>query len=301
MSRILCLLYHRIKPYTDDLYNITVSPHNFENHLKYLKEHYNIIRFDDDWSGVKQDSVAITFDDGYADNFVYAYPLLKKYNIPATFFVSTGTLDTKNEYWWDEITRLCISEKNYGKEFELEDELFNYKWSVTDRESAIDMALSLRHLLRREPDIGCWMDWHEQLIQWSGLGKDGREENYSMSCAQIKEASDSGIITIGAHTVNHFSLGAQYKEQQMFECEESISRLRQITGDKINTFSYPFGGRADYNKDTFDILKKCGIEKASTTCAGVYGNDFHYEIPRVTIKDIDADKFARVLSEYMGR
>jgi peptidoglycan/xylan/chitin deacetylase (PgdA/CDA1 family) len=99
---VLVTMYHRVNNVVGDkLTHLTVSVENFENQLLYYKENYQIIRLDEDWNSLKKTGLVITFDDGYADNISNALPLLEKYQIPATFFVTTLNINTKNEFWWD--------------------------------------------------------------------------------------------------------------------------------------------------------------------------------------------------------
>lgn len=105
-KKVNVLLYHRVCDMKPDIWNLAVSPVQFELQMKYLKENYSIMRFEDDWSNIREKSVVITFDDGYLDNYRNAWPILEKYQIPATFFVSTGNIDSENEFWWDELSSL---------------------------------------------------------------------------------------------------------------------------------------------------------------------------------------------------
>ncbi len=93
--RVVVLCYHSIhstSPFA------SASPELFEQHLVWLKEHCEIIRFSDVFEAAKDQRgsrplVAITFDDGYADNYEHAFPLLLTYEAPATFFLTVGFID----------------------------------------------------------------------------------------------------------------------------------------------------------------------------------------------------------------
>lgn len=103
------LMYHRIdnKLITGDKYaaGLTVSTANFEAQLNYLKSQgYSTLSFDDLYKSfyagetLPPKSVILTFDDGYEDNYQYAFPLLQKYGLKGTFFVATGFTDTNPFY-----------------------------------------------------------------------------------------------------------------------------------------------------------------------------------------------------------
>lgn len=100
------LLYHRIDNISDDPIMLCVAPECFEKHLIFLKENYKIISLKElsykiISKTLKGNELAITFDDGYKDNFTKALPLLEKYNVPATIFVSTKFLGQRASFKWD--------------------------------------------------------------------------------------------------------------------------------------------------------------------------------------------------------
>src|SRR4051794_28319151 len=101
---VVVLIYHRVTVLADDPQLLAVSPDKFRAQLEILKR-YPILRFEDDWSKVRQPSIVITFDDGYADNHREALPILTEYGLPATFFVTAGAVGSNSEFWWDELER----------------------------------------------------------------------------------------------------------------------------------------------------------------------------------------------------
>src|ERR1700674_4950010 len=85
---VVVLLYHRVTTIPSDPEMLAVSPDNFRAQTRYLKENFPIVRFEEDWTKARKPAVAITFDDGYADNVLEALPILEEVEVPATFFVS---------------------------------------------------------------------------------------------------------------------------------------------------------------------------------------------------------------------
>lgn len=103
------LLYHRVANITDDPYLLSVSVSNFKNQIKWLKNNYKIIPLIQMVDQIKHQSLSlgslcITFDDGYADNYYNALPILKQFNVPATIFVTSGMIGKKNPFYWDRNT-----------------------------------------------------------------------------------------------------------------------------------------------------------------------------------------------------
>lgn len=101
------LLYHRVAVINNDVNLLSVAPDKFEHQLGYLKTKFKIIGLgemakDLQFGRIKNNSLAITFDDGYADNLHNALPILEKYNIPATVFVTTGKIGDDKPFFWEE-------------------------------------------------------------------------------------------------------------------------------------------------------------------------------------------------------
>lgn len=298
MERVLCLLYHRVNPVKDDIYHLTVSPRNFEEQIQYLKEHVPILRFEEDWTKPGEDGVVLTFDDGYVDNYEYALPILEKYHVPATVFVSTGYVNSGREYWWDEIGRVLTRDVDYPKQFELKDSLYHYTWDTGDPEARMEMARSLHWLLKMDPDVERANLWLEQIRSWAGIRAEARRENLPVDSQKLQELSRSEYITIGAHTVNHRSLGVQTKEGQQYEIGASICFLEKELKRKIRTFSYPFGSAVHFNKDTLEICRQKGIVKAATTIKGLWKETTNpYTVPRVEVSDEGREGFGRFMAE----
>jgi len=109
------LLYHRVANSNDDPHNLCVSPENFQKQMEYLKENFKIIPLvqlvqNIRTKGVQNNSIIITFDDGYADNLHNALPILEEFNVPATIFLTAGYVSLNKPFYWDENTTI----KNRG-------------------------------------------------------------------------------------------------------------------------------------------------------------------------------------------
>lgn len=105
-NRAMILLYHRVSETENDPLLLSVNPNNFRAQMKYLKDNFNIISLSELVFKVKnkksiKNSVVITFDDGYADNYYEALPILKELKIPATIFVTSGKINDNSPFYWD--------------------------------------------------------------------------------------------------------------------------------------------------------------------------------------------------------
>lgn len=281
----MILLYHKVGRLSHDYNYLGVTPENFRYQLAYIKKNYEIVPLEH----VKDNTVSITFDDGFRDFYTEAYPYLTENEIPAAIFITTGKIGSTEELWTSELLRLIFTDNNHRQYFHMEMPVFSYDFPTRILEDKITMYRALRRLcMKSEGKV--LNSIIEQLRVWAGIGTVCREEFIFLTEQEIRVLSDDSLITIGAHTHNHVSLGAFTKEYQKKEIIRSKVELEQITGEKIQYFSYPFGRQYDYNKETIKILRQAGFRKAYTTLLQV-GKDVEYEIPRIAVPNLGKGEF----------
>src|SRR5689334_22252023 len=109
MTAPAILLYHRVTNLETDPQLLAVTPENFAAHVEILRELTLPMRLPELVADVRagkplaRSAVAVTFDDGYADNLDHAAPLLRDRQIPATVFVATAGLNNAAEFFWDDL------------------------------------------------------------------------------------------------------------------------------------------------------------------------------------------------------
>ena len=299
-SRVLTLYYHRINALENDYNMLCVSPARFRQQMLYLKNNYPIVRFEDDWSVLKNDAVAITFDDGYLDNLQYAMPVLEELQIPAMVFVSTGALEQPKEMWWDELEKLLFIGTSFPNSFSLEDDEFRYKWKTFSREMREDCYQSVHFLMKNLILRDRRDEWLRQLREWRGYGEDIHSNYQMLSEKDCVELAKSKWISIGAHTVTHPSLANLDAAAQEKEIGASVEKLSRLLQREVRFFSYPFGGKwVDYDCTTMNICRRCGIKKAASTVSALWNsstNDF--EIPRKVVRNWNLFEFEEKMKEY---
>ena len=321
----LVLLYHRVAEVPSDPFNLCVTPRHFAEHLEVLKKYTHPVPLQQLVKTSQQGnspnwSVAITFDDGYADNLYNAKPLLEKYEIPATVFVATGNLEHEREFWWDELDRLLlqpgklpqilrlnINGSNYewdlGEAAEYSEDTYqrNCTWSWGDPEEADpsprqSVYRELYLLLRPLPLEEC-QKLLEQLRIWSGADSTNRSTHRSLSPEEVSTLEQGSLIEVGAHTVNHPFLSSLSLSQQKYELQQSKTRLEEILEHPVNTFAYPYG---DYVPETTTLAREVGFVCAcSTYPKKVRRNPDYFEFPRFGVEDWDGEEFAKQLSRWL--
>lgn len=288
---VVILLYHRCAVLETDPQLLAVTPENFAHQVKWLKERYPLLRFDEPWDSVREPSVVLTFDDGYWDNYAYAVPILERLQVPATIFVSTERIGTGKEPWCDDVERLVL----------LNDNLLGAKIHLDLREQGeMDVFIAdedvRRALYYRVHDAVRLMQPSERedvlaKIEDAYGAVSVRPSHRYMTETELQELANSQYITIGGHTVTHSRLSVLSYEKQREEIEGSVRRLETIMHKKVTTFSYPFGGKADYNADSVAIVREMNLKTASNFPGRVYRNTSLHEIPRMIVRNWDWTTF----------
>jgi peptidoglycan/xylan/chitin deacetylase (PgdA/CDA1 family) len=290
-SPVVVLGYHRVAVAPSDRQSLAVSPGHFREHMEYLRRHFRIVRFDEDWSGLRAPAVAVTFDDGYLDNLTEALPVLEEVGVPATFFVSSGHLDSGEGFWWDELERLVTGGTCHPARFALEDGQHGRTWPTATTEERETLRRDLLQLAMRV-DAGRRAAWLGQLRAWAPPAAPPPQADRPLTAAELRTLAASRLVTIGAHTVSHSSLAALSEAEQAHELEASKRRLQEILGRPVEVFSYPFGTRSDYNAATLRLCREAGFRKAATAFPGhCYRWTDPFQIPRHFIQDFDPDSF----------
>ena len=295
---VVRLLYHRVNNLEYDKNLLAVTPENFYDQMIYIKNNFPVIRFEDDWMGVKDDAVCITFDDGYMDNFTNALPILQELELPATIFLATGNINTCEEFWWDELERLLLDAgSDYAGSFMLKDLLFSCKWTTETYLDRNELYDTLHWLMYDKVTVKRRKDWIRQLREWRNTGSCGRKENRAVWPDEID--IDSPILTLGAHTVNHPSLRNMSIEEQCYEISQSIKDVENLSGRKVSVFSYPFGGREDFNEVTIRICREQHIIKAAANIPGIWTfQSDDYQIPRNIVRNWNQTEYVRKIEDF---
>lgn len=296
MPKVLTLYYHRVTEYNRDINLIAVTPNNFREQMKWLKDNYLIVRAEDDWEELPRDAVCITLDDGYIDNLVFAAPILEELQIPATIFVSTQGMRNIEQVWWNELENMLLEEGDYPEEFHLNDEYFECTWKTDSPEKRKNCYVALHFLMKNYFEFNKRENVLEQLEQWSGRKT---LRNYIVDVKQCESLSSFDNITIGAHTVTHPSLKTLSPKKQEYEIKESIKDIERVISHRVKLFSYPFGyPDVDYDEEAICILKNTGIMKAFTTGYALWKPGCsEFEIPRLVARDWDLKEFINYIGE----
>ena len=285
----LVLMYHRINNvHLKPLSHLTVSTNIFEAQLKYLKDNYKIFSISDSWKlPFYQKGVVLTFDDGYADNFINALPILEKYKIPATIFVCSCNIGKSDNFWWDELALLCAALPN---EFLMP----NSTEKVFKSNATYKYLSSFLKDLRNQDKMN-WIDGLKKINNIEGIESDSYR---SLTENELIKLGNHPLITIGGHSHNHYPLGKESKEVQEYEIKKGNLALRNILKKDIKYFAFPHGS---YNKETKEILNAIDI-KVSFLANNYYSNEHKKRngiVSRVLITNISGNTLQNYLNNYI--
>lgn len=279
-DKLLIMIYHRVLPEPDLLQPEYPTADGFDRHMRLLRRYFRPISLADGFKGMQDNSlparaVAVTFDDGYADNYEVALPLLKKHNIPATVFVSTGFLNG-GMMWNDRVIEII---RGYaGDEFDFETVGLG-SMSLSDaaaKAKAVDQVLEqLKYLALKERLLAV-----DRLTTAIGSNVDGQ---LMMTDEQVIGLHQAGVA-IGAHTVNHPILQSVALGDARQEIVQSRNYLENLLDTAITHFAYPNGRpHQDYSAEHVAVLPELGFDLAVSTAWGcATSHSDPYQLPRVS-------------------
>ena len=274
--RLVILNYHR------------ATGGNLDRQLLYLRRHYHILPLEtalEEFYGVanheaqgrrtrdRRIPLVLTFDDGYRDNYTYAFPLARQLQIPITIFLIPGYIESGACFWWLEANALV----EHAQVCEVTIEGITYHLGPHNPPdcvrkeqralaNAIDMRLSsARSVREREAFL---VRIREDMAIPANIRE--VEAAHPLTWAQVNEMHESGWVTFGAHTLHHPVLAhlkdpAEVRE----EVEKCRSLLEQHLGHPIATFAYPIGKLAHIGDEGLLAVKAAGYKWAVTTIEGV--------------------------------
>ena len=298
-SGTVVLAYHRVARVKRDPHLLCVDPDRFAEQMEYLRRQTDVIPLGSARERSTGSRVAITFDDGYADNAQLARPILEGLGMPATFFITAGMVGAGREFWWDRLESLLLSSSlDRGR---LGAELDGHTISMdvgseVERERA---HAALHAKLRRLPPrtIDRFLD---ELTSQFGSRTEQQEPHPVLSDQELLSLS-SDLFEIGAHTVSHPLLSAQSPEEQEAQIARSRTLLEDMVGERVRLFSYPFGGLDAFSKETVRLVEKSGFAFACTGVAGRVSSRTHpLRVPRHFVHDWGRNEFAGRLSRWFA-
>ena len=282
-TKCVILCYHRIGSGGAPLYSAQ-DPAVFESQMRYLREHYHLVSLDllaEELQDVKarkaQQSVAITFDDGYRDIFRYAFPVLQRYKIPATVYLTADAIERNELAWYDRVFVSLSLAPGEKLDVLLARPIRFFLPTPVARLQAAEQIISY---LRTLPDEERRHFCSELERQIPVPPEQSADRMLTWEQARIMQAE--GVV-FGSHTLAHPAISRLTQAALDRELRESKSKVEERLGVTVNHFAYPFGKPGDYSNTT-ETVKRCGYRTAATTNWGINMPGVNpYELRRVSI------------------
>ncbi|HEU4940023.1 MAG TPA: polysaccharide deacetylase family protein [Candidatus Eisenbacteria bacterium] len=288
----LVLLYHRVNRAARHFTIERTEPDAFRAQMEHLARQFHVMPLGDIVRRARAQeplpprAVAITFDDGYEDNYTEAYPVLRDFGLPATVFLATGCIGTGESLWFDRVLgafRTARADSVTLPGGALEE-------GLRDPEVRERVAHRALYALMRLPNA-------ERAPSIDRLVRDLDPEDLShlpamMTWDQVRLMAADGI-TFGAHTVTHPILSRLTLDEAESEIVGSKRRIEEEIRMPVNLFAYPVGRRSDYSPGVLDLVARAGFDAALTTtpAANAIGDD-PYLLRRVKPLGDDVPTFA---------
>jgi len=301
--QLVILMYHRILPPDDARAKLEepgmfVSPTSFAAHLKTLSEYFEFVTLSD-WLERKANglhlpakSCAITFDDGWADNFEFAFPILKSLQVPATIFVVAEMLGSAEIFWPERIARLVSSISIQCPQAWDEPVVSWLKQAQT--EYTFDAVLpNSEHISQLVAHAKQFTDEEIHTRLQQAEDKLGFSFNSStpdlLEWHQVTTMIDSGLIEIGSHTCRHVRLNEKINDNQLdHEVVASKKLIEQKTGQPVKMFCFPNG---DYSSKALEVVKHNYSGSVTTNGGWNTISTDKYLLQRIGVhEDIAADR-----------
>jgi peptidoglycan/xylan/chitin deacetylase (PgdA/CDA1 family) len=187
----------------------------------------------------KNQRIAITFDDGYGDNYQYAFPLIKKMGVPVTLFINSDWIGTRQRRLCDRLQR-CV------------------ELGTLERGELVEVAWRIHSLHIEEQELLLTERWAYPMVE--ELEQD--HEDQALTVAQIQEMQESGLVRFEAHGHRHLSYGAMALKTIEQDLQQNMEKITAWTGRSPVGLAYPYGQPADVQAGLEPLLESLGLQWA---------------------------------------
>jgi peptidoglycan/xylan/chitin deacetylase (PgdA/CDA1 family) len=226
--------------------------------------------------------VCFTFDDGYRDNFQYAYPMFKARGLPFTVYVPTNYPDGHGELWW-----LALEQSVAGAKDEIAVLRNGEKWRLPTKSNA-DKERSFEEIYwwLRGLDERAQREAARALAEAHGIDLDAQCRDLIMDWDELRTMAADPLVTIGAHTEDHYAVAKLTEHEAMSQMVGSADRIERELGVRPVHFAYPYGDPGSAGPRDFALAEKADFKTAVTTRKGMLfpGHKEHLTaLPRVSL------------------
>ncbi|MPY93308.1 MAG: polysaccharide deacetylase family protein [Acidimicrobiia bacterium] len=303
------LSYHRIRPAAASTgipeaegpaaVGMVVHEDRFRRHLAALAGRYEVVPARDARRRGARRRVAITFDDGYADNAVVAAPALRHFGLPATFFATTVGLEAGTEYWWDRLEHALLSAAPVPGRLRLRAGRASIEMSAATLDERATAFRTLTKLLRSSPPTVV-EDVVGQLEATTGVPLVACDAHRRMSAAQLRELAEHPLFEIGSHTCTHACLRSLSRTASRRELTRSREVLAEVLGAPPSLLAYPYGAPPSVGRRHRAEARRAGYELAFVNTAGSADRSSPTAVHRLPVVDCEAEELLASVDSWMA-
>jgi peptidoglycan/xylan/chitin deacetylase (PgdA/CDA1 family) len=286
------LTLHHVRPPRMDAFQpnrlLEVTPDFFRRVIRHLKRSaVDIVSLDEMHHRLIERKfsrrfVCLTFDDGYRDVLRWAYPILRKEEVPFAMYVPTSFPDRIGELWWLGLEAVIGRNSRIGLLMDGEERRFDCRNAAEKRQFYEQLYWWLRDRKSEEELRGVVRD----LCQRYGVDLKAICEELCMSWQEIAELAQDPLVTIGAHTVNHVMLKKATEKVARSEMEMGRTVIEAAIGVRPRHLAYPVGDPTSADEREFRIARELGFKTAVTTRPGVLFPEHRehlWALPRISL------------------
>jgi peptidoglycan/xylan/chitin deacetylase (PgdA/CDA1 family) len=255
--------YHRVNDDNDPFFPATPTA-VFEAQMRFLARHYRVVslgqavkHLDD---GSPANVVAVTFDDGYRDNYEKAFPILQRYGIPATIFLTTDSIDSGEPLWFEQLS--LSLKKTTRQRLDLPAGLPG-PFPLRNEAERIECNGRIQDFLRRLPDSER-RRWMVEILGCLAVVGDYERHHQMLTWEQVRYMNAHGI-DFGGHTLSHPFLSRNTDEEAAREISGCKARIQAELQESIAHFAYPNGRDEDVSASARELVRAAGYRAAVTT------------------------------------
>lgn len=251
---------------------VSATPNDFKAQMEYIANHFSPITFRDllkhldNGQPLPRRPIIITFDDGHADNYTHAFPILRSLDIPATIFLSTSYIDSDKVFWFDHVAYLIFRTKAKFLSINHDDFRLEIRHGVTGRRLAREQTLSYLKSLPNTVRLKCLEEIKHQL--GANISPQDKEKSSALSWEQVYEMNKNGI-EFGSHSVTHPILSKLDDNELYYEIDHSKKEIERRLNETIDTIAYPVGGKTEFSSRVVKQCMNTGYKIGITYISGV--------------------------------
>ncbi len=296
---------HHVRPARNDAFQpnalLEIEPDFLETLIEYLRyKKVDIVSLAEAKRRLREQDyekrfVCFTLDDGYRDNLEHAYPLFRKHGVPAALFIASSFPEKTALLWWSALERAIAATDRIEVEIDGRPRKLDCASAAAKQKAYTE----LYWWLRRMPDESAMRRTVTELCTRYGVDPLGPCKDLCMDWSEIKTLAADPLITIGAHSVNHYMLKKWDADTVRQELSQSAADIEKAIGEKPVDFAYPVGDAGSADSREFALAAAAGYDLALTTRPGVIFPE-HREhmtaLPRVSLNgNFQAIRYVDVL------